>query len=387
MTLHTEVLDIWQATESIHDAWLALCRETESLTDGLDATNGPVWTQALAQTFPEGVGMRIVVLKDDDDVVGLLPVVPEPGKPGRLMAASALYGGRNGFLLNTPDTVLLAALLRGLDEVAPGWTAIRLTLVTASPSMKLLAQAAHELGAGTVVEPGWESPCFPLLDDAKAFAKDMSKGLKQTLRTTGNKFATTGTLHYQRLDDDPDIGQRLEDILTIERLSWKHSEGTAITNNPEQERFYRHLFPPARAAGLLSGMVMYLDEQPIAHNFGLLWGPVYCCLKHSNTEPFRALSPAQLLNAQLIEHLRGRGVQTYDFMGRSEPHKLRWSKATRVYSRDAVWLYAPSVAGRSAWVWHRLKHSIREVARRANRSPDAPPMPAPPAGKRESMQP
>ena len=153
-------------------------------------------------------------------------------------------------------------------------------------------------------------------------------------------------------------------MLDIERGSWKHEAGTAITNSPTQEKFYRALFPAALQGGLLAGMILYLDERPIAHNFGLRRGPTYCCLKHSNLQEYQSLSPSQLLNAQLIQVLRSQGVETYDFMGKSEPHKLKWSKNTGAYARDSIWLYAPGAAGGLLHRWHRWKRYARSQKHR-----------------------
>lgn len=364
MTVRTEVIADAGRMAAVFSAWDALVVDTPSLADGLDPTNGPVWFSALRQAFPQAQAARLVVAWENGEVVGVLPLVQEPGRRASLMLASELYGGRTGFLLKRQDPDLLRTMIHEVGHCFGPWTCLRLMLVRGGPSARLLEQAARQWGLRTLEEPGWESPHFPLLPDGKQFESDMSKGLKQTLRTAANKFAALGSLRWSAIGRDSVVEEVLQAVLDIERGSWKHASGTAITNHPEQETFYRAFFPLAQRAGILAGMILYLDSRPIAHNFGVMRGPAYCCLKHSNLQEFQNLSPSQLLNANLIQSLRLQGVQTYDFMGKSEPHKLRWSKHTGAYVRDSVWIYAPGVSGTLLHSWHRLKRRARDLAQR-----------------------
>jgi len=372
MPLRIDVLSDLSLLPTLWTAWESLTVESTAPLVGLDATSGPLWFATLIQVFERARAARIVVAREGEHIVGLLPVYLEPGRHAcqRLVAATELYGGRNGFLLSRPDPDLLGSLLRGARQAFGSWQSLRTMLVEGSASAHLLEQLVNSSGFSYVAEAGWESPYFPLLEDAATFNAGMSKGLRQTIRTATNKLRPLGHLNFVEIGGPENAQQAIEAILAVERLSWKHIAGSAISCVPEQEAFYRALLPPALAAGLIYGQVLTLEGQAIAFNFGLIRAGVYSCLKHSNTQEHQALSPAQVLNANLVDRLRERGVRVYDYMGRAEPHKLRWSNETAAYARRPVWIYGDTACGRVGHVSHRFKQLLRtRLGRAASRPP------------------
>ncbi|MBX3607588.1 MAG: GNAT family N-acetyltransferase [Piscinibacter sp.] len=366
MNLKVEWVDGASAPERFGDAWSGLVGRHSAPPGGLDATAGPVWFAALSEAFGTAARSGVVVLRDGEAVAGLLPLVRESGRAcRRLMAPTVLYGGRNGFVLDRPDADRLHALLCGVREAFGAWQSIRMVLVDGGETDILLREAAARHGYGLIHDEGEASPYFPLLDDEAAFSAKMSKGLKQTLRTATNKFKALGPLDLRPFGAESDVDWALESILAIDRASWKQEAGTAITCHPEQERFYRALFPLAARAGLLYGQIAMLAGRPIAFNFGLVHAGVFCCLKHSQTLEHQALSPGQIVNADMIGALRARGVATFDFMGKVEPHKMRWSDANGLYTRRQVWIYAPTICGRIGHLLHRVRRWLRQSLRPA----------------------
>lgn len=371
MSVNIEVIQDPAQFGALAADWDRLVVESQHSANGLDATTGHLWFSALTQTFEQAQQARIVVLREGGQIVGLLPLVASGGKLcKRLMVATEIYGGRNGFMLKRNDPILLGALLRGIGMAYGPWHSLKMMIVEGSPSDQLLQSAGPGLGLNIIGNGGWDSPYFPLLDSHEEFVVGMSKGLKQTIRTSTNKFKTMGELRYVDIAPPQTPATLIDAILAVERASWKHESGTAITRNPNQERFYRELFPAGIEAGLIFGVIMFLNESPIAFNFGLLRSGIFSCLKHSDRQDHQNLSPNQLLNVVLIERLRARGVKTYDYMGHAEPHKMRWSGKTQTYFRHPTWIYGASPCGMIGYVQHRLKQALRH--RRSNAEPTQP---------------
>lgn len=362
MPLRIEVLSDASQIAALRASWASLTQESAAPLVGLDATNGPLWFELLGRVFRKARCARIVVGYEGEQVVGVLPVYVEPGQQvcRRLVVATELYGGRNGFLLSKSDPALLAEMLRGVRRAFGSWQSIQMTLVEGSPSAQVLEQLVGNSGFRRLAEPGWSSPYFPILEDAQVFNAGMSKGLRQTIRTANNKLRPLGDLSFVEVCEPGQAQLAIDSILAIERLSWKQEAGTAITCVPEQEAFYRELLPAGLAEGLVYGQVLLLNGDPIAYNFGLIRSGVYSCLKHSNTTEHQPFSPAQVLNANLIDSLRARGVRLYDYMGKAEPHKLRWSGQTASYQRVPTWIYSDSPCGQAGYALHRLKRWARD---------------------------
>lgn len=357
MALQTQVLDNPAAFEQLRACWDGLVLKNSGPILGHDATSSFAWFEALLAAFSNAKDTKIVVVLQGTEIVALLPVVAENTQAGcrRLFVPTVLYGGRNGFLLSRPSAELLTALLGGIQKAFGRWQSLRMWLVDQSESGLLLRQTCASAGYQVVSEPGGLSPHFPLHEDAQVFSAGMSKGLKQRLKAAPAKFSALGQLVYQELRDETCSEAAMQAILAVDQGSWKQQAGTAITCHPDQERFYRALFPRALRAGLLYGQILYLDEKPIAFSFGLVHAGVFSSLKHSQTTEFERLSPSHLLNAAMIDKLRAAGVATFDFMGESEPHKLQWSDATGFYQRQPVLIYSPLLCGRIGFAIHEIK--------------------------------
>lgn len=360
MTVTIEVISEPGEFAAIEADWDRLVTENPETADGLDATTGYRWYRALVQTFDVGSTARIVLVRERGRVAALLPLVQMGGRfCKRLAVASELYGGRNGLLIERHDPRLLAALLQGARVAFGPWQSLKLMVVDGSKTAQLLDEAAPMLGFRLITAPGWESPYFPLASSQDEFMTGVSKGLRQTIRTSTNKLKNLGEVHYEDIGPAQDSGTVLQAIFAIERASWKQQAGTAITCRPEQESFYRAFFDSNLNSGLLHGVIMYLGDTPIAYNFGLLKAGFYSCLKHSNRHDHQSLSPNQLLNVVLIERLRANGARVYDYMGTAEPHKLRWSDQTKTYKRTPTWLFGPSLCGVAGHALHRAKSHLR----------------------------
>jgi CelD/BcsL family acetyltransferase involved in cellulose biosynthesis len=353
----TEVIDKPLGNDALRTAWDILMIKNSQTMQGQDATSGFVWFESLVVSFAQAKNAKVVVVREGDEIVALLPLVAERGRwfGHQLYVPTMLYGGRNGIILAESDNELLIALLGGVKKAFGQWQSIQMLLVDSSHSERLLLQVCEQSAYRLIQSPGFSSPFLPLLDDPESFGKKMAKTLRQRIKVAPVKLGALGVLEFRELSGYSDAQSAMDDILVIERSSWKHEAGTAISVHPEQERFYRALFPRALHSGLLYGQFIYLNGIPIAFDFGLIQGGVFSSLKHSQTTEHERLCPSHLLKAAMIDKLRTLGVTHYDFMGTCEPHKLQWSDATELYGCYPARLYSASLCGRLSYVSQRFK--------------------------------
>ena len=368
--MKTTILSTPEEFAACRVQWNALVHEHTSLQNGLDATSTFEWFESLAETFAAETQLRLITLQEGDRMAGLLPVAcASQGALGQSVRVPEVwYSGRNGLLLDEITPTRVRALIGGIDTAFPNWTELALVLTEGSDSMQALKD---EYGRRMTFGSALESPHFPLAATKDAFWGECSKSTRQLVRTARNKLATAGPVECRVFDRPEDAQALLEAVLGIEQHSWKQAAGTAITRQPKQERFYRSLFPRALGSRLLFAMVLHVADQPVAYNFGLLRDGVYCCLKHSHRQDMDKSSPAYLLMGSLVDALIERGVRHFDFMGRVEPHKLRWSPKTAVYTRRHCVLYRDSLRGTLLRHARAARESISFVARRSAPTQDA----------------
>jgi CelD/BcsL family acetyltransferase involved in cellulose biosynthesis len=177
--------------------------------------------------------------------------------------------------------------------------------------------------------------------------------MRWTIRKGERALSEKGRLEYEELSDPASVDKLMHSIHTIERRSWKEQSGTSITAQGKQQAFFEAFAALAAESGMLCGHVLRVDGKPIAYIFGVLDGDsVFLDLKESFDAAYAEYSPGHVLKRFAFQTLIARGVRIYDFMGRCEPYKMRWTDKT--YHRLTVVLFNTTFRGSLAHLRSRF---------------------------------
>jgi CelD/BcsL family acetyltransferase involved in cellulose biosynthesis len=363
MMLETKTLCDRGTIDALAPDWDALVHEIPGTFQGIDGTMSFAWFDAIRASFPQATSPTVITCHSDGKLAGLLPLIPmQSGPLGTQYALpTELYGGRSGPLLpnngNAPQ--ILSALLFECKRNLGGWSSVRIS-IPEGPLAQQFRRAAQVVGLSLAEQELTSTLGFPMPPGFNADHKDLSSNRRQHLRKAQNKIKRLNhQIRFRVFNDEVEAEELLATVLKIERSTWKHETGTAITNHPQQQLFYSALFPFALRSGILYAAVLYLDEQPVAHHFGLLHNNVFCCLKHSHIQQHDELSPSALLMAAMFEDLSKRGAQSFDWMGVSEIHKTRWSQFNINYHCVRFNLFSQTPRGMLASALFRIRKNIR----------------------------
>jgi CelD/BcsL family acetyltransferase involved in cellulose biosynthesis len=167
--------------------------------------------------------------------------------------------------------------------------------------------------------------------------------LKRVERKISAETAVTVT-DYVAADE---VDRAYDMLLEIERASWKHQHGTAISAVPHQVGFYRDLCQGAAARGRLHLQVLSLGGRPAAYNLGYVHDSTYSYLKTSYREVWRQLGVATWLRAQLIRSLIERGLRFMDFPAEPYEWERQWTETVRWHKKVALFNATPVGVGLS----------------------------------------
>jgi CelD/BcsL family acetyltransferase involved in cellulose biosynthesis len=337
--------------QSLREDWNGIVGQQCSGIDQLDPTSGFDWAMALWQSHLKGAEQDILILREGEQVVGILPLYRFPkrvrGIPCRGLAPfTELYGGRSGFVLREPCSDHLEALLSHAQGFLKPWDTLLLTVVTGSAYEKLFVEVAARKGWNHLVVSNEASPYIPFLDSWEHHFASLPKKLRSTMRNGEKRLREKGELTYQECRSQQEVSEFNNAVEAIERESWKAEAGTSIAANPVHEAFHRDLALRASASGNFSGHVLSLNGEPIAYIMGLLQGGVFLDLKESYRSSFREMSPGHVLKSFAFARLYEQGTRIYDFMGKCEEYKLKWTD--KVYSRSRYLVFNNSLRGKIA---------------------------------------
>lgn len=134
----------------------------------------------------------------------------------------------------------------------------------------------------------------------------------------------------------------LPDVFRIEARSWKEAAGTSFLSDKGAGPFYEGLAYRAAERGWLRLYLLYVDGNPVAHLYGIVYKNEYLALKTSYDESAKSLSPGAALMAYALRDAFAQGYDAFDFLGVESRWKAelanetrRWSHAC-VFSRHAV---------------------------------------------------
>jgi CelD/BcsL family acetyltransferase involved in cellulose biosynthesis len=213
--------------------------------------------------------------------------------------------------------------LQGLPEDATGTRSLRREL--------------ERSGYHTVRKPGPFSPWLALPGSWEELTDSVSGKLRAEIKRRRRVLEREGSLTFRTVCGGPTLEQDLEKFLRLEASGWKGRSGTAILASRSTERLYRDFARAAADRGWLRIDLLELDGEPIAGDYGCVFGNRGVFLKLGFDESFRRLSPGTVCIAEKLRCCIEEGLDSCDFLGEAEHHKTRWS--TEVRPREQIWAY------------------------------------------------
>jgi CelD/BcsL family acetyltransferase involved in cellulose biosynthesis len=341
--------------DDLKDDWDALYRRSRR-----EPSVSFEWSRALVRSRAGDRRCFIVVLRRAGQVVGLIPMMKERERLfGRavtvLQPMEDKYATHSDLLLEQDDGELVGAWLDALADPAAGkWDVLQVSrlleerrLSDVLRSELVRRRASHRFRL--------EPPSFilPLPDSYKAYLAGRSGKLRNYLKRAEKKLAAEGAVTFTRVQPGDPLDHAYDELLDIERESWKHDRGTAISVAPKQAGFYRDLVEAAGQAGTLHLTFLRLDGVAIAHNLGLVSDGQYFYSKTSYRHAYRPHGAASIGRARLIEMLIAEGCTALDFPGEPYEWEQQWTDTVRWH--QSMLLFNTTLIGRAVGLTTKVR--------------------------------
>ncbi len=353
--IETEIRRPLVTMDDLRDDWDALYRRSRR-----EPTVSFEWSRALVRGREADRRSFLVVLRRAGQVVGLVPMRKERE---RLFGHSVTvlqpledkYATHSDLLLEHDDGELVGAWLDALADPAAGsWDVLQVSrlledhrLADVLRSELVRRRASHRFRL--------EPPSFilPLPDSYKAYLAGRSGKLRNYLKRAEKKLAAEGEVTFTRVQPGDPLDHAYDELLDIERESWKHDRGTAISVAPKQASFYRDLVEGAGQAGTLHLTFLRLGGVAIAHNLGLVSNGHYFYSKTSYRHIYRPQGAASIGRARLIEMLIAEGCTALDFPGEPYEWEQQWTDTVRWH--QSLLLFNRTLVGRAVGLTAKVR--------------------------------
>jgi CelD/BcsL family acetyltransferase involved in cellulose biosynthesis len=323
--------------------WDRLSDRQAHLPQGIGPICHPELTLLTKELLAPQSELRVITSRDRDGRIAILPCFREQDRIRflslrKLGCVPNLYPGRIGIIHDESAPHTADSLASALLDDANDWDMFSITTVADSRTESAILGAAGRRGLSYRILSETDIPFIVFPSTWEEYAGSLAKKVRYTIRSGEKHLRELGTLEMRSFTQPEHCDDFLHLSYMVERKSWKERAGTSLTQQPAQERFHERLAPVAAKLNLFRGYILLLNGEPLAHIYGLQNGSVFCDLKESFDNAYGRFSPGSVLKALVMQKLIREGIRCWDFVGRAEFHKLRWTD--RTYRQRQYVIYA-----------------------------------------------
>jgi hypothetical protein len=137
-------------------------------------------------------------------------------------------------------------------------------------------------------------------------------------------------LDFVTIRESSNVADAIREYGLLESKGWKAREGTAVTAENVQGRFYRDLLERFCAQGDGAIYQLRIDGRVVASDICLTRNGTMVLLKTAYDEEWSVYSPAFLMREDVMRQLYAeRRINTYEFYGPLMDYQLRWTDQVR----------------------------------------------------------
>jgi CelD/BcsL family acetyltransferase involved in cellulose biosynthesis len=333
------------------------------------------WTQALLRhRLVADDRFFLLGITRGSETLALLPLVVRSatllgGRVRALFPIAEIRDTHTRLLARSVDATVASAVVEGLLELPVRWDVFRMSnILENSPLVGHFTSAARGHRLPSLLRETHASYVLDLPASYQHYLAERSAKFRNHLRRVERKLSTEPDIRISEYSTVEEVERGFELLLDVERASWKHLHGTAISSAPKAVGFFRDLCLGAAARGRVHLQVLTISGRPAAYNLGYVRDLTYSYLKTSFDEALKPLGVATYLRARLIGSLVEKGLRVMDFPAAPHEWEKQWTETARWHKK--LTMYRATVSGIGLAMAQRLRYraprerSVRHVETR-----------------------
>jgi CelD/BcsL family acetyltransferase involved in cellulose biosynthesis len=302
------------------------------------------WIRAWWESFGGNRTMHIVVVREGETVVGIAPMLEDTERfyGFKLRKLTFIWNShvpRCDFIVAGRRLDVYRALWDYIASQGKRWDLLLLPqLPENSPTLTWFKELAT---AGGYLACTWSadaSPYVPISGTWEDYFESLPQNHRSNLHSRAARLASVGTVELEPMSGEAgDVRTALDEGFQIEAAAGRVATGSAVIADAGVRMFYSKLVQNSGIRNLVRLQFLRAGSKRIAFNLSLQYASSMYLIKGSHLPEYSAYSPFNILASKNLEHCFREGLQRYDFLGKEEEWKSRWSR--RALSHHWMFIY------------------------------------------------
>lgn len=294
-------------------------REWKDLVSGLAGASifdTYEWVTAWLDCFWRNKPISFLFFRKEGSLVGIAPLLAD--RCGDIWCAHTfispvnLHGNRANVICAENPAAVLEALLAYLGRERKRFRLAFPNALSTIPLASFLPEIAARHDMLTIVFPGIASPIIRIRGDWQSYLKSRSTHLAKEMRRKLKLLERAGRAEVLTVTSVDQCSEAMQDILHIEKCSWKEQAGISLSAMPHLAEFHQRFAEEAARRGWLRLYLLHLDSKPIAYVYGVVFQNEFYAFKTAYNHDYQKLSPGIVLFEHVFHDAFDQGLETVD---------------------------------------------------------------------------
>ena len=273
---------------------------------------------------------RLLLAKEQDRTVGILPLYAEPlalgGRRLRLMGDDIVGSDFLGAIARPGDAPAVARAFAdhlhdaGFDE---------LQLDDLLPEDPLLQALREDRAHAFQIAPRYRCPFVRLAGEFDDYLAQLPDGIGAQWHRRRRWLERCAGYRIERLSTPSEIAGGMEILIDLHRKRWALEGGSDAFDGARVEGFHRDAAPRLAALGWARIFVLHAEGAPRAALYGFRHGDRFAFYQAGHEPAWRPRSVGTVLLGHVMRESFAEGIEEFDFLRGDEPYKLRWATGWR----------------------------------------------------------
>ena len=319
-SLSWRVIDDVAALEDLAPDWRALCRPNQFFAS-------PSWV--ITWLTWSGATPRVLVARDGDEVVGVLPLAET--KAGRLEFAGQSLGADHLDVVAAPGRELEIARAALAQLAALKWRRIELLHVAEDGALR---HALHEPGRPFAFDERASTVCPFIATEGRDWNAYLgtvfSRKRRHELRRTMRRFFEQPGAAVNHVAEATAVAPAIDRLFALHQERFTAQGKTTVFRGERLKAFHRGLAERLFRDEELFLAFLRTDERELAAYYGFRFGNKLYHFQSGIAHVESGTSPGSILRNHVLEHdVFGAGYDEFDFLDGDEPYKFKWATGQR----------------------------------------------------------